>query len=157
MDNGHVYNDCACTPGQHVTKYSRTTSTTPLPISEQCYTPTGHNCLWFRDCLNYKYSCDGTDYKELLELELTFTSKKETEIQNTTDSTFSSKKETEIQNVPGKTTPSSQEEQKHSHVGIMGIGVFVGVFVVAVCVMGFARWVRLNRPRDLRYFILTED
>ncbi|CAG2246730.1 unnamed protein product [Mytilus edulis] len=72
MTYGHVYNDCACTPGQHVIKYSRTTSTTPLPISEQCYTPTGHDCLWFRDCLNYKYSCDGTDYKELLELGFNF-------------------------------------------------------------------------------------
>lgn len=60
---------------------------------------------------------------------------------------------------PEKNKPRSQEEQKHSHVGIMGIGigVFVGIFVVAVCVMCLARWVRLNRPRDIRHFILTED
>lgn len=67
IDNGLVVNNCACTPGLHVSKYSRTTLTTPLPISEQCYTPTGFDCLWFRHCLNLKCYCDGTDYKELLE------------------------------------------------------------------------------------------
>ncbi|CAG2221562.1 unnamed protein product [Mytilus edulis] len=60
---------------------------------------------------------------------------------------------------PEQTKPRKHEEKKNSHVGIMGIGigVFVGIFVVAVCVMCLARWVRLNRPRDIRHFILTED
>ncbi|CAC5406990.1 unnamed protein product [Mytilus coruscus] len=68
MDKGHVYNECACTPGQHVTKYPGITSTTPSPIPGGCHTPTGYNCIWFRTCLNFKYSCRGRDYKELMEL-----------------------------------------------------------------------------------------
>ncbi|XP_076108542.1 uncharacterized protein LOC143076606 [Mytilus galloprovincialis] len=60
---------------------------------------------------------------------------------------------------PEQTKPRKHEEKKNSHFGIMGIGigVFLGIFVVAVCVMCLARWVRLNRPRDIRHFILTED
>lgn len=363
MDNGQVYNDCACTPGQHVTKYQGNISTTHSLIPERCHTPTGYDCLWFRTCLNSKYSCDGTDYKELMELGSHFcnfasTTKKKisengslwyenaqkcfqvqmapvlkqwlhlncsivenkatsvrnqclskplgvislcdlshddvwtifwsirqsfytnlvpsiTNLMNLIRNCSTSEKESNVREMrlffpptliihvtnkmieeyfskivakmswqdegirwfcvlsrqmtvylavrpkinesqekqngtsldmalmkfanafkdgkfqyniqgnliqldkmfvckdihcedtylhrnasyPEKNKPRSQEEQKHSHVGIMGIGigVFVGIFVVAVCVMCLARWVRLNRPRDIRHFILTED
>ena len=58
FDSGPVYDDCRCSVG----------STTPsLPPNEvmptlapYCFSPGGIDCSWYRECLEARYSCEGT-------------------------------------------------------------------------------------------------
>jgi hypothetical protein len=49
--NGTVREDCRCSPSQVL-------NTTSLPHS--CYSPDGTDCGWYRNCLEKRYSCQGT-------------------------------------------------------------------------------------------------
>ncbi|OQV15755.1 hypothetical protein BV898_10092 [Hypsibius exemplaris] len=51
--SGVVRPDCACTPEPD------DSSATALPLPEQCYSPAGRDCTWYRECLERKHSCTG--------------------------------------------------------------------------------------------------
>ena len=48
QDDGAVYSDCKCSPGDPVP-----TGSVPLPA--WCYSPDGKTCSWYRECLNKAY------------------------------------------------------------------------------------------------------
>lgn len=52
-NSGSVTNGCQCTPGE--------TYTTPVPLPEECYSPSGTNCEWYNNCLEKKHPCEQTD------------------------------------------------------------------------------------------------
>ena len=52
---GPVYNDCRCSPGETTTE----APTDNLP--PHCYSPSGEDCSWYRECLERRYQCEGTD------------------------------------------------------------------------------------------------
>jgi len=59
VDSGQVYGDCICSPGQELT--------TPTILRPECYSPSGANCDWYRDCLEARYACEGTRYGYAIE------------------------------------------------------------------------------------------
>ena len=75
VEEGSVYKDCQCTPGEMTTKFP--TATTPLPGI--CLSPTGNDCLWFKNCLKSKYTCHGKAYLEMIDLASAFCNYKITE------------------------------------------------------------------------------
>ena len=55
LDQGPVYNDCRCSP-------SETTTEAPTDnLHPHCYSPRGEDCSWYRECLERRYQCQGTD------------------------------------------------------------------------------------------------
>lgn len=75
VEEGVVYPDCQCTPTEMTTKFP--TATTPLPGI--CLSPTGNDCLWFRNCLKSKYTCYGKAYMKMIDLASAFCNYKITE------------------------------------------------------------------------------
>ncbi len=52
QENGPVFDDCACSPGD----------TIPIStLARECYSPSGDDCNWYRDCLEARYPCEGTE------------------------------------------------------------------------------------------------
>ena len=54
-DQGEVEDECLCSPGEERTE-SPTDSLPP-----HCYSPRGDDCSWYRDCLEVRYPCEGTE------------------------------------------------------------------------------------------------
>ena len=50
-----VYNACLCSSGETPTE----APTDNLP--PHCYSPRGDDCSWYRECLELRYQCEGTD------------------------------------------------------------------------------------------------
>ncbi|CAH3139946.1 unnamed protein product [Pocillopora meandrina] len=57
-DAGSVTNDCSCTPSNPTSYPNTLTPTTLLP--QECYSPPGDSCDWYRNCLERKYPCEAT-------------------------------------------------------------------------------------------------
>ena len=55
MEQGLVNNGCRCSPGDTTTE----APTDNLP--PHCYSPSGEDCSWYRECLERRYQCEGTD------------------------------------------------------------------------------------------------
>lgn len=36
--------------------------TKPPDLDQQCYSPSGDNCNWYRECLERRYACEGTEH-----------------------------------------------------------------------------------------------
>ncbi|XP_078357839.1 uncharacterized protein LOC144642686 [Oculina patagonica] len=51
-ESGSVLEDCSCHPDG--------VYTTQLPLPQECYSPPGNFCNWYRDCLELKYPCEAT-------------------------------------------------------------------------------------------------
>ena len=58
---GPVHNDCRCSPGETTTE----APTDNLPA--HCYSPRGEDCSWYRECLERRYQCEGTDHGYAIE------------------------------------------------------------------------------------------
>ncbi|XP_053390863.1 uncharacterized protein LOC128553713, partial [Mercenaria mercenaria] len=52
-EDGLVHRDCSCTRNDP--------SNRPVALPLWCYSPSGENCLWYRDCLETQYPCKGQD------------------------------------------------------------------------------------------------
>ncbi|XP_053373226.1 uncharacterized protein LOC128546540 [Mercenaria mercenaria] len=52
-NNGSVYPDCTCS--------RNALSYTPIALPVWCYSLSGRNCVWYRDCLEKHYPCKGQD------------------------------------------------------------------------------------------------
>lgn len=61
LDQGPVYNDCRCSPGETTTE----APTDNLP--PHCYSPRGEDCSWYRECLERRYQCEGTNHGYAIE------------------------------------------------------------------------------------------
>ncbi len=57
QENGPVFDDCACSPGDTIPTSDDTMPTLAL----ECYSPSGDDCNWYRDCLEACYPCEGTE------------------------------------------------------------------------------------------------
>jgi len=55
--SGPVFGNCVCNPNERTTPAS---STLP-PIPDWCYSPDGQQCNWYRDCLEIRHPCEGTE------------------------------------------------------------------------------------------------
>ncbi|KAK3082724.1 hypothetical protein FSP39_003530 [Pinctada imbricata] len=51
--SGPVYDDCLCKPGD-VSSINQT-------LPSYCYSPSGTDCDWYRNCLEKRHPCDGTE------------------------------------------------------------------------------------------------
>ena len=58
LDQGPVYNDCRCSPGETATEAPTDNLHSLQP---HCYSPRGEDCSWYRECLERRYQCQGTD------------------------------------------------------------------------------------------------
>ncbi|XP_063401949.1 uncharacterized protein LOC134686203 [Mytilus trossulus] len=54
VESGSVYDDCKCENGQEYTESN-------LTLPSRCYSPSGADCSWYRDCLERKFKCNGTE------------------------------------------------------------------------------------------------
>ncbi|XP_076076633.1 uncharacterized protein LOC143047449 [Mytilus galloprovincialis] len=54
VESGPVYDDCKCENGQEYTESN-------LTLPSRCYSPSGADCSWYRDCLERKFKCSGTE------------------------------------------------------------------------------------------------
>ncbi|VDI62859.1 Hypothetical predicted protein [Mytilus galloprovincialis] len=54
VQSGPVYDDCKCENGQEYTESN-------LTLPSRCYSPSGADCSWYRDCLERKFKCSGTE------------------------------------------------------------------------------------------------
>lgn len=61
MEQGLVNNGCRCSPGNTTTE----APTDNLP--PHCYSPRGEDCSWYRECLERRYQCEGTDHGYAIE------------------------------------------------------------------------------------------
>lgn len=52
-ENGTVSQDCLCNP-------SLFTSSNNRSLPQQCYSPSGTSCGWYRNCLEKRYPCEAT-------------------------------------------------------------------------------------------------
>ena len=50
-DRGTVNEGCRCSPGTAMT----------LNLPPRCYSPSGVDCMWYRDCLEVRYPCEGNN------------------------------------------------------------------------------------------------
>ena len=55
---GQVTDDCSCKPSNSTPKPYTGIPTTSLP--QNCYSPSGDSCDWYRNCLEKKYPCEDT-------------------------------------------------------------------------------------------------
>ena len=58
IDAGPVNDDCRCS--QDATTLSSTTNDMPT-LAPQCFSPSGNDCGWYRECLEARYPCSGTE------------------------------------------------------------------------------------------------
>jgi len=61
LDQGPVYSNCRCSPGETTTE----APTDNLP--PHCYSPRGEDCRWYRECLEMRYQCEGTEHGYAIE------------------------------------------------------------------------------------------
>ena len=61
-DRGPVKNYCFCASRETVPSEN-------LPL--HCYSPRGEDCNWYRECLERRYQCEGTDYGYAIDREYT--------------------------------------------------------------------------------------
>ena len=52
-ESGSVYGSCSCSPGDQ--------RDPDQDLPSECYSPDGNSCSWYRDCLERKYPCQGTE------------------------------------------------------------------------------------------------
>lgn len=57
IERGSVYSDCSCSPQQTPTTSSGQQPTTLPP---DCFSPSGKDCYWYRNCLEKRYPCEAT-------------------------------------------------------------------------------------------------
>ncbi|OWF52565.1 uncharacterized protein LOC110447600 [Mizuhopecten yessoensis] len=56
-----VYSNCSCDPNRPQTQIE-TTAMSPRPtLPPWCFSPDGQTCSWYRECLEERYHCEGTD------------------------------------------------------------------------------------------------
>lgn len=55
LDQGPVYEGCRCSPGEVITE----APTDVIP--PHCYSPSGNDCNWYRNCLEVRYPCEDTN------------------------------------------------------------------------------------------------
>ena len=53
QENGPVFDDCACSPGDTIPPSDT--------LAPECFSPSGDDCNWYRDCLEAVYPCEGTE------------------------------------------------------------------------------------------------
>jgi len=53
-EGGSVYGDCTCSPGEELP--------TPIILQPECYSPSGDDCSWYRNCLEARYQCGPDGY-----------------------------------------------------------------------------------------------
>lgn len=58
-DGPTVNSACACDPNKP--QKSTTTLTPRTTLSPWCFSPDGKTCSWYRDCLEQRYPCEGTE------------------------------------------------------------------------------------------------
>ncbi|XP_045175878.1 uncharacterized protein LOC123536618 [Mercenaria mercenaria] len=63
IEDGPVYNDCACGPDAPPNVTTQPTVVTPA-IPDWCFSPSGTECSWYRNCLEKRYPCkeEGNSY-----------------------------------------------------------------------------------------------
>ncbi|XP_052787856.1 uncharacterized protein LOC128222783 [Mya arenaria] len=55
LEEGPVYADCSCRPGYALPTVPRT------PLPSWCSSPNGSECNWYKDCLEERFPCVGTE------------------------------------------------------------------------------------------------
>ncbi|OWF47952.1 hypothetical protein KP79_PYT17968 [Mizuhopecten yessoensis] len=68
-DGPNVRDLCSCDPNTAVANHN-TQSLTPLP--SRCFSPSGTDCSWYKDCLQKRYPCPGSSASNALTLAKNF-------------------------------------------------------------------------------------
>ena len=55
-ENGPVFDNCACSSGDTIPPSDDTMPT----LDPECFSPSGDDCNWYRDCLEERYQCEAT-------------------------------------------------------------------------------------------------
>lgn len=56
LEQGPVYEDCSCSPNEMPMTVAPTDDLPP-----HCYSPEGNDCHWYRECLEARYPCEGSN------------------------------------------------------------------------------------------------
>ncbi|XP_060559139.1 uncharacterized protein LOC132719395 [Ruditapes philippinarum] len=66
QEQGEVYDDCACTPDAPRNVTTQPTVVTSS-IPDWCFSPTGSDCSWYKDCLEKRYPCQDEDNSDAMD------------------------------------------------------------------------------------------